>query len=193
MAVIDYSGVKKYEGCVLELREYNGRDDSDFYAVCVDTELGEIVCVEYATTRAGGGGDARIDITEENYRAYLKKAYQKRLETAISCDRNKAKEVAKGKMVVVVRGRKVPLGTVGELFWEHEENYSKYHNMWSGRTVRIGIKDKDGNVWWTYKDNVEVADSTDYCTCVKELRKRLKQKMSREYSTLFRKAKTQYV
>lgn len=55
----------EYVGCVLDTYEHNGYDDSDWYAICWDEEKQELVHIEYDTTRAGGGGYARIDATED--------------------------------------------------------------------------------------------------------------------------------
>lgn len=61
------------------------------------------------------------------------------------------------KTVKVVKGRKVPIGTVGECFWMCSYDNSKYGDPWGiYTTVRIGIKDDDGNVYWTSLNNVEV-------------------------------------
>lgn len=54
----------------------------------------------------------------------------------------------KGDRVRVVRGRKVPIGTEGVLFWEQfDSRFDAY---------RIGIRDDREEVHWTYKKNVEV-------------------------------------
>ena len=54
--------------------------------------------------------------------------------------------VQKGKSVVVVKGRKVPHGVRGVVFWEGESNYGP----------RIGIKDAAGEAHWIAASNVEV-------------------------------------
>jgi len=62
------------------------------------------------------------------------------------------------KRVTVVKGRKVPHGTTGECFWMQSYDNSKYGDPWGiYTTVRIGIRDDDGNVYWTSLDNVELA------------------------------------
>ena len=67
-----------------------------------------------------------------------------------------------GKRVKVVRGRKVPLGTVGECFWMGATNYKKYLDYWGiGVVVRIGIRDDAGAVHWTALDNVEVLPESE--------------------------------
>ena len=57
------------------------------------------------------------------------------------------KEPKKGDRAVVVKGRKVPKGTVGVIIWEGSNQYGP----------RIGLKDDDGKVHWTATSNVEVA------------------------------------
>lgn len=60
------------------------------------------------------------------------------------------------KQVKVVKGRKVPIGTTGECFWMNSYDNSKYGDPWGiYTTIRIGIKDDAGNVYWTSLDNVE--------------------------------------
>jgi len=62
-----------------------------------------------------------------------------------------------GKRVRVVKGRKVPRGTEGECFWMGSFDNSKYGDPWGiYTTVRIGIKDNEGTVYWTSLDNVEL-------------------------------------
>ena len=51
----------------------------------------------------------------------------------------------KGDIVTVVKGRKVPIGTTGRIFWLKDTGYGP----------RIGIKDANENVTWTYLKNVE--------------------------------------
>ena len=61
------------------------------------------------------------------------------------------------KRVKVVKGRKVPKGTVGEVFWLGSYCHSPYGDPWGiYTTYRCGIRDDEGNVYWTSVDNVEV-------------------------------------
>lgn len=61
------------------------------------------------------------------------------------------------KTVKVVKGRKVPIGTIGEVFWLGSYCHSPYGDPWGiYTTYRCGIKDEDGNVYWTSVDNIEV-------------------------------------
>ncbi len=56
------------------------------------------------------------------------------------------KTVRKGSDVKVVRGRKVPVGTTGKVFWIGDTAYG----------VRVGINTSGGETVWTAVTNVEV-------------------------------------
>ena len=61
-----------------------------------------------------------------------------------------------GKRVRVFKGRKVPKGTEGEVFWIGWHCHSPYGDPWGiYTTTRIGLKDDDGNVFWTALANVQ--------------------------------------
>lgn len=107
-----------YVGCVLDTYERNGYHDSDWYATCWDEDQQKVVEVNFDTTRAGGGGWAEIDITEENLRKvyrYYHKSERAWFDTI--ANPVQAKSIVRGDTVKVVRGRKIPKGTVGEVFW----------------------------------------------------------------------------
>lgn len=157
-----------HRGLVLELGEHNHYDDSDFYAIVWDPVKGMPQEVEYATTRGWSyPNHAKADATPEvraAYQAWLdKRAAEAKAEAAIV----EAKTPGMGKRVKVVRGRKVPIGTVGIIFWMKEATYSpRFRNGYrrGPDTVKIGIalseqKDTRGrymDVAWTYLANVEV-------------------------------------
>lgn len=134
----------EYVGCVMDTYERNGYNDSDWYAVCWDEEKQDVVHVNYDTTRCGGGGYAKIDITSENllkvYRHY--KASQKKWFDEVA-NPAQAKLPTKGDTVKVVRGRKVPKGTVGKIFW-----IGSSFNKYSYRVEeRVGIEVGDARVF----------------------------------------------
>ena len=132
----------RYEGCVLDTYERNGYNDSDWYAVCGDREQQEIVTVEYDTTRCGAGGRAEIDATED----VLREVYRHHKRNAASYfdsvyNEKLAKTVKVGDTIKVVRGRKVPKGTVGKVFW-----IGSSYNYYSRDTEeRVGIEKEDGS------------------------------------------------
>jgi hypothetical protein len=53
--------------------------------------------------------------------------------------------VDKGRMITVVRGRKLPKGLTGICIWIGSSQYGE----------RVGLKDSSGNVHWTARTNVE--------------------------------------
>lgn len=78
VSVVHYR--KVFEGATLSLREANGYNDSDFYALVWNAEKGAPEEINYDTTRFAGGGSAFVDATDEvkaAYAAYL--AHQRRL------------------------------------------------------------------------------------------------------------------
>lgn len=98
----------------------------------------------WGTTTTKVGDLKKFDPTlEVVYTAHLN-----RIQAAMTkLDRAKAKVAVKhGDMVQVFKGRKVAIGTKGELFW------SKPDDRFGG--IRIGIKDANGTAHWTKLDNV---------------------------------------
>ena len=107
-----------YEGAVLQLRERNGYDDSDFYAVVWDEEHQCVTSTQYATTRGWTyPNSAQVDATDEVIAKARAWATERIYERAIRRDEAKAREVSKGRKVLVTKskGGKYPVekGTVG--------------------------------------------------------------------------------
>lgn len=142
----------EYVGCVLDTYEHNGYEDSDWYAICWDREKRAVVEVEYNTTRAGGGGRAEIDATPE----VLKEVYRwyKRIGRSLYDGRTnpeQAKKVRKGDTVRVVRGRNIPKGTEGLVFWVG----TRYNQYSRTEEERVGIE-VNGQRMFLSLDYVEV-------------------------------------
>lgn len=120
----------EYVGATLSTYERNGYDDSDFYAICWDEEKNALVDVEYDTTRCGGGGWAKVDATKD----VLRKAFRHCVNNARNhfdsvYNEAQAKKVKVGDTVVVMRGRKVPIGTTATCFWVgSRKNYYTYRD-----------------------------------------------------------------
>ncbi|VVC05151.1 Uncharacterised protein [uncultured archaeon] len=136
-----------YIGRCLEDYEINHYDDSDF--VMLVAEPNETYSrIEFASTRGwsypcyGSSIDARPEIRKayDDYRAEIFKAEKERLEL------EKIMAPEKGKMLEVIRGRKVPIGITGKCIWVGEGSYS----------LRVGLRAEDGNVYWTAAKNVQV-------------------------------------
>lgn len=63
------------------------------------------------------------------------------------------------KMVCVIKGRKVPIGTEGRVFWLKRYDNSKYGDPWGiYSSTRIGIKTETGVTYFTDINNVKIKD-----------------------------------
>lgn len=157
----DYKGeeykVWRYElfvgACVYEF-ERNGYSDSDFYMVYYDAEADEFKTTEFATTRFGCTFEfnSSVDATPEiraKYEEYLEKGRKAR--AAAEQERRK-RTPEKGKILKVVKGRKVPIGTIGLCIWRGNGGGPE----WQHRPDRVGIKDANGNIFWTTVTNCVV-------------------------------------
>jgi hypothetical protein len=104
-----------YEGAVISLREMNGYDDSDFYALVWDDAAGAPKEIQYATTRGWTyNNSAGVDATPEvlaKYEAYEAALAKKRQVARLMAY---AKAPHKGALVQVVKGRKFPQGQMGK-------------------------------------------------------------------------------
>jgi hypothetical protein len=138
---------RTHVGLVLEDRERNGYDDSDFYAIVWNPETCKPESIPYGTTRAWTyPNGCAVDAPPEILAAY--KAWQeaRAKEARKEYEAREAATPRKGKVVEVVKGRKVPKGTRGEVIWLGEGSYGP----------RVGIKDLAGAVHWTSVSNVRV-------------------------------------
>ena len=163
-----------FVGKVLETYEENGRNDSDFYAVVWDDETDSLIHKQYSTTRFYSNGyGAKIDATEEVIAKATAERKKRFLKSVTEADEEKAKTIAKGKMVEVTSGRK-NRGVIGEVFWvgnpEKFSYYSKEH-----RSVGIKLNDEKGadgkfkNVSFAYDYNCTVLLHESYLTDADEL------------------------
>jgi len=136
-----------YVGKCLFEREENGYHDSYFYMTVwdEDTQSPKEVC--FGATAYGGWVNPTTDATDEvkaKYEAYITE--KRRQYDAMEALR-RAKTPEKGKVCKVVKGRKVPIGTIGVVFWFGPERYS------NGR--KVGLVDSQGVAHWTYEGNLE--------------------------------------
>jgi hypothetical protein len=153
-----------FQDGVIAMREYNGYHDSDFYVIAWDDENQKITKYEYATTRFAGGGTASLDVTAENKAKADAWAYKKLRRDVFAGYLAALRKPVKGDTVTVVKGRKVPVGTTGVLFWVGPERVYGGYSEWSKtRVQKVGIamsdaKDAKGrytDVVWTYMANIE--------------------------------------
>lgn len=153
-----------YTGCVLDLGEINGRDDSDFYAVIWDTEKQTVRRVEYATTRAACDGSATVDITPENLEAANAWALKAMQDRIIASDKIRCKDVTvEGRVVRVTssRTKKAKKGDIGIVIGSEKVQYAPFGPATMMVIVGFGLPSaswsliEDAGVWTLkapYKD-----------------------------------------
>lgn len=160
MAVIrqgSRDGSPEYEGATLGTWEHNGYHDSDFYALVWTGE--GLAGIEFGTTRGAGHGSAIPDATDEVYAAAREWLAARDIRAWAQATAIDAATPEKGKQVEVIKGRKVPKGTTGEVIWIGEGQWG-----W-----RVGIKDAEGEVHWTAETNVKVIEPARYMTSLTEI------------------------
>jgi hypothetical protein len=140
-----------WEGCVLEERESNFLDDSDFYAYVWDAERGCTMSHEYATTRFGGGGWCSVDATPEVRAAAAE--YTKGQLLSILQQENELQATYRqvGRIVRLNMDGTLPVrdkaaraelesyrGALGVIRWQGERKYGQ--SRWAPTYVRIGVE-----------------------------------------------------
>lgn len=146
--------VVSYVGAVLSLEIKDWSDDWDNVAVVWTGE--GIDKVVYGTTRGVMNGSAEVDATPEVLAAYAAYCAKHKAEADARYAEELAARPSVGKTVKVVRGRKVPKGTVGEVVWYGKGRPFK---PWLPAPVRVGVRDANGTVHWTDAKNVEVVNA----------------------------------
>jgi hypothetical protein len=171
-----------YVGCVLSVREMNGYDDSDFYATVWDEETESVKEIMYASTRSWTyPNGAKVDATPDVRHKAAEADYADRLPRMMKHNVEAAKNrFDSGTTVKVVRGRKIPKGVVGTIFWIN-------NGQWG---VRIGItvenseefpeaefessKDGDSKVAFLALKNVESLDWEKHVVPIEDVERRLR-------------------
>lgn len=161
-----------YEGCVLQIFERNGYDDSDFYAIVWDEtdQCTKDVC--YATTRGWTyANGAEVDATPEVLAAA--QAWMRSLWLRDARAENVARSLrpAIGKEVRILptatgRNRRtkaygeIPAGTTGYVCAVKTDEYSR-RNTWASPRFRVGLQYGNTIIYLPW-DAVEVVDPDQY-------------------------------
>ncbi|MGE4526573.1 MAG: hypothetical protein AB7D24_11890 [Sphaerochaeta sp.] len=145
-----------HDGLVISTGEHNWYDDSDFFAIVWNPEKQVEEEITYATTRFPTYGNyAEVDFDKEKYGADYERfnricSFVSYMESTYSLFGNKSD---KGKLVEVVKGRKVPIGTIGTIFSVKRNDYSEYNAC-------VMIKTEDGKYLNTYLFNLKPVHPT---------------------------------
>ncbi len=153
------NGETTYEGCVLYDWERNYHDDSDFYALVWDEAEGRIRTVEWGTTRFAGLGSCSTDATEEVQKAAATYLARVAFDRWVEANYAQAATVEKGKEVVCTATRGKNKGKRGTVIWYGVAHaaYSEWSKVW-----RVGVRQENGEVFWTGAENVQVIDPLEY-------------------------------
>jgi hypothetical protein len=137
-----------HQGFCLQDREENGRDDSDFYMVVWNPDKKEPEKKYFGTTRSWSYPTlaSHVDATPEVRAAYEEWSTERNREIRQAEQERQARIPGRGKTLKVVKGRKVPKGTVGVCIWTGNGHWGE----------RVGLKTEAGEVHWTAMSNVEV-------------------------------------
>jgi hypothetical protein len=143
--------------------ERNGYDDSDFHMIVwnPETKTTEDIC--FATTRGwtypcyGSAADLTPD-NEKEVREYI---YNFSKQARLNHFEKEAKKIDWAKTVKVARGRKVPIGTVAEVFWYGANRFGGFS---------VGLRHVDGSRVFTDAKNVEVVNWESYLPVDREER-----------------------
>lgn len=154
----DKAGTVTHEGLVLELghEHYVGYGRSITESVVWDPERGapRMVTTHVSDSEYGYSewlAEVAVDASLEVVAAYGTWKVRVEAERAEAEREREAGRLVKGKLVEVVRGRKVPVGTKGVLIWIGASRFGD----------RVGVKDEAGEVHWTAAGNVEVVVERD--------------------------------
>jgi len=149
-------------GLCIHEREYNGRDDSDFYMIVWNEEKQEPESIQFASTRGWSYPcyGSHPDATPEVLAKY--KAYQDRIDSEhLAYERKiEATRPSKGRAIEVIKtvnGRKpetkIEKGMVGVVFYE---SVVRHFDRFEGR---VGFKLPTGEGRFTDAKNVRVVES----------------------------------
>jgi hypothetical protein len=137
-----------YVGLCLEEYERNGYGDSDFYMIIWNDTFNAPEHYCFASTRGWTypSYGSRPDATPRVLQAYKDWKDREAEAARWAAEFEEAKTPRCGKEVKVVRGRKVPVGTTGRIFWTGSMLYG----------VAIGVQTKTGEKFFTSIKNIEV-------------------------------------
>jgi len=107
-----------------------------------------VIPLDYKLNKGSNSNDAVVDATDEIL-AKVEKYVEGNVKATEFTNRVDAfYNIEKGDKVKVVAGRKVPIGTLGVLFWTGLDHYNR-HN------TRAGIRDENEEVYWTSMSNLK--------------------------------------
>lgn len=143
-----------YEGCVLQQYERNGYDDSDFMAIVWDEPTESIKEVTWGTTRGWTYlNSCVVDFTPDVLEKAQKVRYEQMVKANVAAATINARKPMVDRRCRVTRGRKVPQGTEGTVFWVGTDRYAS--SRWS-TVYRAGLRTDANEKFFVPLDYLEV-------------------------------------
>lgn len=165
MAVI-INGVESYIGQVIGVDSHYWLDGMlEDFAIVWDSESKSTKRISFGYYGIDGtnlaGGTAKIDATEETKREVRRSLKALAIIDFCKSTQEYKRSIRKGSKVEVIKGRKVPKGTILEVFWVGEkETYRSQQYSWMHETELIaGCYDSDGNKVWIKTEYLNPIDS----------------------------------
>ncbi len=149
MALIKADGTALYQGAVLDTSEHYWMDGMvSEYAHVWDMENHQFESVNVGYYGADGrdfiGTKVEIEVSKEVARDIIRTLKRRAYEDFCRSVIEKKNSIEAGITAKVVRGRKIPKGTILNVFWVGERpTYNGY-----GTELIAGCKDKEGNKVW---------------------------------------------
>lgn len=144
------NGVSEFEGKCLWISQRPAIMDSyysDYYMNVWDAEAKATKEIFLFTDRAEKVEVLyNVDATPEVKAEYEAMKAEREYQALVAEQERRERIPGRGKTLKVVRGRKVPKGTVGTCIWTGNGQWGE----------RVGLKTASGEVHWTAMSNVEV-------------------------------------
>ena len=189
MAVI-FNNEKRYEGAVLKIEGKYWLDGMyEERAICWDSESQTVKRVTFGYYGIDGsnlaGGSAVVDATPQTWREILRSFKPSANEAFAKNVLAHKSEIRVGTHASVVRGKKVPKGTVVEVFWIGQKpTFQSRQYSWVNETETIaGCYDQNGNKLWIKAEYLKNEDEVKSPNA-KERRKFIKDYMDRRAKEL---------
>lgn len=112
--------------------------------------------IEWGTTRFACDAGCSVDATDEVKALFKEWSEANRVRMKAGLERIECTKLRKGRRVRVVRGRKVPIGTEGDVFWHGADRYAPRWSKVNDEFTRIGIVTDDGEKFFLAGSNCEV-------------------------------------
>ena len=163
------SSAKTYYGSVLAITENNGYNDSDFFAIVWDEEDQSVKSISDGTTRFAAPAKYHKADASPEVRAkadnWLRTVHLPPLaKQSLIKQRTSLANLQFGEQVAIVKGRKYPVGTKGEVFGVYDNQFYRDYSRkgWAIQIKRfdpksknVGIRLSDGSRIFTSLANVE--------------------------------------